>query len=303
MEKCLITRIVRDSILDGPGCRYTIFVKGCHLRCEWCHNPETQSLKQEILRYPKFCIKCGNCVKAIGGNPEKDVMPIIIDNTKAEMYYSCVDNCPTNALEYAGKEFSVSQLLDDMQKYRTVYNRTKGGLTISGGEPLLHENFSYNLFAKAKSAGFHTAVDTTAAFEWELLEKFLPVIDLWMIDIKHLYDSKLKSVLVLENLLKLSSIKDINIWIRVPLIPGYNDLDNLLKEMAEVIKKAGKAIKQVSILPFHPLGDAKYNALCRNYQFAKHDELNTEILNKTRNKFAEILKPVEVITGIRMIHG
>lgn len=303
MIKALVTKIVRDSILDGPGCRYVIFVKGCHLRCPWCHNPETQSKKQEILTYPKFCIRCGNCAKVAPKETPEGVLPVKVDNTRFEEYIPCVESCPSGALEFAGIEYCVDELVEDMNKYRTVYTKTGGGMTISGGEPLLNKRFSLEIFRKSKSLGFHTAIDTTATIKWQILKEFLPVVDLWLIDLKHYSKSSLKTKLVIENLLKLSKIKDMKIWIRVPIIPKANDDTHSLEEIACIIRDAGEVVKQVDLLPFHPYGTDKYDALFLDYKFRNHGHLDKSVLLRAKEIFDRYLPSKFVNLGREMVHG
>ncbi len=303
MEKCLITKIVKDSILDGPGCRYVVFVKGCNLNCPWCHNPEAKSPKQEIFTYSKFCIHCGNCVKACDSNAQPDITPVIIDNQNAEKFFRSVEACPTNTLEYAGIEYSTDDIISDMQKFSIMYSKTKGGLTISGGDPLFVPDFSFELFKKAKEAGFHTAADTALTYKWDLINKFNDVVDLWLVDIKHTDDSDLKTDLTIENLLKLAGLPGSHLWIRVPVVPGYNDKEQILEKMAILIKKAGNAIEQVSLLPFHPFGSAKYEALCTDYAYTGVEHLDNSIIENATEIFSKHLRPEILTSGRRILQG
>ncbi|MFA6924121.1 MAG: glycyl-radical enzyme activating protein [Bacteroidales bacterium] len=303
MEKILITKIVKDSVLDGPGCRYVVFVKGCNLNCPWCHNPETKSPEQEIFTYSKFCIHCGECVKASTSNSLSDITPVVVDNKNAKDFFRAVEECPTNTLEYAGTEYSTDDIISDMQKFNIMYSKTKGGLTISGGDPLFVSDFSFELFKKAKDAGFHTAADTALTYKYDLIEKFIPVVNLWLIDLKHTRDKNVKSDLVIENLLKLSKKTNIHIWIRVPVIPDYNDTETIWNEMALILKEAGKAIEQVSLLPFHPYGLAKYEALNFNYKFAKYEHLNNDVIENAKKIFSKYLNSEILTTGKRILQG
>ena len=311
MEKQLITRIVRDSILDGPGCRYVVFVKGCNLRCTWCHNPETQHVCQETMIYDKFCIHCGNCLKALPKELSSNLSSEKMDPKKAPLkmedptdprYFPCVEACPTDALVFAGKEYSTEWLLDDMTKFKTIYMNTGGGLTISGGEPLLTNAFSKELLTKAKAAGFHTAVDTSGTLPWSVIEEFLPLVDIWLYDLKHLDDPEVKSDLAVENLRKLSSISA-NIQIRIPLIPGYNDSPALLERMAKLIAELGDNVKGLDLLPFHPFADSKYIALRRDYQHSGMLELEEDSMEKIKDIFLKHLPENILNLGRKMFAG
>jgi len=301
MEKCLVTKIVKDSILDGPGCRYVVFVKGCNLNCPWCHNPETKSPKQEIFTYPKFCIHCGNCAEAINANPE--ITPVVVDNKNADKFIKAADACPTNTLEYAGKVFSTEDIISDMRKFDIMYRKTKGGLTISGGDPLFVPDFSFELFKKAKEAGFHTAADTALTYKWDVISKFIKVVDLWLIDLKHIDDKNLKTELTIENLFKLAEIPTSHIWIRIPVVPGYNDNEFIWDKMALLLKKAGKAIEQVSLLPFHPYGSAKYDALNIPYSYSSFEHMDYGVIDNATEIFSQHL-PANILTkGRRILLG
>lgn len=303
MEKGLVTKIVKDSILDGPGCRYVVFVKGCNLTCPWCHNPETQSMQQEILTYPQFCIQCGKCVKAAPDNVPKDVMPVKVDNSRMNLFTACVEECPTNALEYASKEYTSGDIIDEMMKYQTMYKRTGGGLTISGGDPLCNYKFTLELVKKASQMGFHTAIDTAGAFQWKCIESLIPFVDLWLYDLKHVKDESLETSLSIDNLLRLSESKGSHIIIRIPIIPGYNDNENIWTEMAHFIKKAKNAIERIDLLPFHPFGLEKYQALGRFFFFKDKKELNEDTLNRARETFNKFLPKKMIHIGRNMVHG
>ena len=263
MAKALVTRIVRDSIVDGPGCRYVAFLKGCHLRCRWCHNPETQEAKNEILFYEKFCIGCGACQKAAGMDGEEGFSPAFFRGKSGDEYPGVVDSCPTNALSYAAKEYSSDRLMADIEKYSTMYRETGGGLTLSGGEPLLHSDFVREMFSRCRDIGLHTAADSCGAVDWKHIEAILPVTDLWLYDFKHLHDDEVLSRKALANLRKLDEL-NAKIWIRIPLVPEYNCVDSELESMASYLTQF-KNVEQIFLLPYHPYAAPKYRALGKTY--------------------------------------
>lgn len=303
MEKGLVTKIVKDSILDGPGCRYVVFIKGCNLACPWCHNPETQLMQQEILTYPQFCIQCGKCIQVAPADVPKDVMPVKVDNSRVDQFKACVEECPTRALEYAGKEYTTDQIIDEMMKYQTMYKRTGGGLTISGGDPLCNHKFTLELLQKASQMGFHTAVDTAGAFQWEYIKTLMDYVDLWLYDLKHTRDESLKTSQSLDNLLLLSKSRSSHVFIRIPIIPEYNDYESIWKEMAYYINKAKNVIERIDLLPFHPFGLEKYQALGRSFFFKDQKELDEDTLNKAREAFGEYLPKEMIHIGRNMVHG
>jgi len=298
----LLTKIVRDSILDGPGCRYTIFVKGCTLRCEWCHNPETQLVAQEVLTYKQFCIKCGLCLKAAERDLLQDQMPIEIKDPADPRYYKYAQICPSGALSFAGKEYTIDWLLNDLLKYQMIYKQTNGGLTISGGEPLLSEDFSYQLCQRVKDSGIHTAIDTSGAVPWKIIARFLPVVDLWLYDIKHTDDRSVKSALNIANFKKLAN-QNTEIWIRIPIIPGYNDNQSIWEEMAQLIASAGEIVTRIDLLPLHPYADVKYTALRRNYKFSNPRKEIERITQQARLIFLNYLPAERLSIGKTMVHG
>jgi|TARA_B100001964_G_C14175922_1_gene573816 pyruvate formate lyase activating enzyme len=303
MNKALITKIVKDSILDGPGCRYVAFLKGCHLTCDWCHNPETQSKKQEIMLYPKFCIQCGKCLEKAPASHSSKEMPIHVDNKKLRQYRACLEACPTNALEYAAKEYTADEIITDMMKHKTVYQTTGGGITLSGGEPLLKKDFALDVFQQAQALGIHTTVDTTATLPWKTIAQLIPVVDLWLIDIKHTTDKAVQAKRAITNLLKLSKEKDVHIWVRMPIVPNYNDSESIWHEIATIVQSAGDAVEFVDLLPFHPYGSAKYKALNMTYLRKDTKPLNPEILENAKAIFDQHLPSEKVRMGREMVNG
>lgn len=298
----LLTKIVRDSILDGPGCRYTIFVKGCNLRCDWCHNPETQLLEQEVFTYAQFCIKCGLCLRVAETNPPQEQMPIRIEDAADPRSYKYADICPSGALSFAGKEYTIDWLLNDLLKYRIIYEQTGGGLTISGGEPLLSGDFSYELCRRVKDSGIHTAIDTSGTLPWKVMARFLPVVDLWLYDIKHTDDQSVKSALNIANFKQLIT-QNTEIWVRIPIIPGYNDNKSIWEKMAQLIAAAGKRVTRIDLLPFHPYAEAKYIALRRDYKFSNTREEIETIAKQAKSTFLEYLPEERLSIGRTMVHG
>ncbi|MCP4176698.1 MAG: glycyl-radical enzyme activating protein [bacterium] len=309
MNKCLITRIVRDSILDGPGCRYVVFVKGCNLRCPWCHNPETQKLCQEIFLYDKFCIHCNECVRVVSKEINEfckvktsKKIPLRIKTDVADIrYHKAVDVCPTEAISFSGRELSTDWLIKDIVNFETVYKETGGGLTISGGEPLLVEEFSYELFQKARKYGLHTAIDTSGTLPWNILKHMNEVVDLWLYDLKHYNDKSLKTDLAISNLNKLDRI-GAKVKIRIPIIPGYNDSKKIIKKIADIIELNKKCIEGVDLLPFHPFADSKYEALRETYRFKDVPELDENKLIEYEKLFTFLPKE-KIIIGRKLVHG
>ena len=243
MEKATIFDIQRNSFVDGPGIRTTVFFKGCNLKCRWCHNPESQSPNPQIMFYKDKCTGCGRCV----GITEKDTDFV----------------CFNDAKQICGKEYTVDEVFDIIEKDKLFYETSNGGVTFSGGECMLQIDFLCAILKKCKENNIHTAVDTAGNVPWEYFEKILPYTDMFLYDVKafsedlHKQGTGVSNKLILENLLRLSGKCDI--IVRIPVIGGFNDDKAELRKIAEFLKKI-KYIKKEP-LPYHSMGEHKYDAL------------------------------------------
>lgn len=242
--KAIIFDIERNSFVDGPGIRTTVFFKGCNLKCKWCHNPESQSYKKEILFYKNKCTGCGRC-KNITADDEKFL-------------------CFNDAKEICGKEYTVDEVFSEILKDKMFYETSGGGVTFSGGECMLQIDFLAEILKKCKENGIHTAVDTAGNVPWESFEKILPYTDLFLYDVKcfsenlHIKGTGVSNKRILENLNKLSD-NNSNIIIRIPVIVNFNDDIDEMKKIAEFIKNI--RIAKLELLPYHAMGEHKYDAL------------------------------------------
>ncbi len=279
MEKTTgnVFNIQRYTVHDGPGTRTELFLKGCPMHCLWCANPEGLDLGCEIGVYPKRCIGLDKCGLCLGLCPDGKSALIIEDNiVKAidrdicSKCMECTDACPGNALVVWGKEMSVEEALDEIKKDLEFYGKT-GGMTLSGGEPLVQWRFSSNLLKACQEEGINTCFESTFNASWEVVEKVLAHTDFIITDIKHMNPDKHKEYtgvdnqLVLENLKKISKL-GIPYIIRVPIIPNHNDSLENAKETAEFIaNQMGNTVKQVQLLVFHEYGITKYETLGKPY--------------------------------------
>lgn len=283
-EKALIFNIQRFSIHDGPGIRTTVFFKGCPLRCLWCSNPESQNFYPEIMVRSKLCIKLNKCVEVCPVGAIKINDAIKIDRDKCTLCMECVKVCSAHALEVSGVYMTVDEVFKEVEKDRLFYINSGGGVTASGGEPLLQWKFVYRLFEKCKKEGISTALDTCGYAQWNVLEKVLEVTDLVLYDVKHL-DSKthmeqtgVSNDLILENLRL--TVKKTKTWIRVPIIPGFNDSREHTRKIGELASKLH--VDKVSLLPYHEYGVQKYEMLGRSYPLRNMPKLNGEYVKELK---------------------
>jgi pyruvate formate lyase activating enzyme len=275
LEKSIIGKIYdiqEFSVHDGPGVRTTVFMKGCPLRCPWCHSPESQSFKTQVGYTDVKCIGtelCGACLKvckygAITAGETKDgVTKAVWDRSKCAQCLACTRVCYPDAVTKCGIDYTVDEVIAKLSKSYEFFRNCKGGVTVSGGEPLCQADFVSELLKRIKADGIHTALDTTGYAPWEAVESVLPYVDLYLLDLKHM-DSKVHNdvvkvpnELIHENALKIAAAGG-KFQIRIPVIPGFNDaLDNLTRT-AEFCTKLGDAVETVQLLPYHHFGASKY---------------------------------------------
>jgi pyruvate formate lyase activating enzyme len=271
----------RFSIHDGPGIRTTVFFKGCSLRCFWCHNPEGLRMKPEIQFYASRCIGCGECVVVC---PE-DAQELHPDGTRVfhrdrcKTCGKCVETCFAEGLQLIGREMTAEQVVAEVLLDRVFYETSGGGVTLSGGEPMLQHEFARAILRGCKDEGLHTAVETTTNCKWDLIEGILPVTDLFMVDIKHLDDQKHREAtgvsnrLILQNIRKLSATGKPIIF-RVPVVPTVNDtpeeigaIANFVRELSAARADQGAGVS-LELLTFHRLASDKYKSLGMDYRAA-----------------------------------
>jgi len=277
--------IQRFSLHDGPGIRTTVFMKGCPLKCVWCHNPESQSSLPEIAEFKDKCIGCGRCVEVC---PEKAITETrwSINREICTRCGKCAEVCPSGARKIIGKKMTIEDVLEEVKKDKVFYKNSGGGITLSGGEPLMQTLFSQELLRRCKKDNIHTAIETSGYASWFNFNKVLPFIDLIFYDIKHIDPLKHKeytgksNILILENLKKIVKKDNVNIVIRIPLIPGYNDAEEHIISVAKFLRGL-KYIKKIELLPYHRLGEAKYNRIGREYGITIGSPSKNQI-NKTK---------------------
>ena len=274
MIKATIFDIQRGSFVDGPGIRTTVFFKGCNLRCKWCHNPESQSPKKQILFYKDKCIGCEKC---------KSICPYNLES--CEFCGKCALFCPNDARAICGKEYTIEEVLKEILKDKDYYGQN-GGATFSGGECMLQIDFLEEILKSCKENGVHTAVDTAGNVQWEYFERILPYTDLFLYDIKclsedlHKNGTGVSNRLILENLKKLSK-NSAEIIVRIPVIPQFNASLEEMKRIADFLKNL--SIRKIETLPYHSLGEHKWGAL--GLQCEKYSVPNNEKMQEIKNIF------------------
>jgi pyruvate formate lyase activating enzyme len=262
----IITNIQRFSLDDGPGTRTTVFFKGCSIACKWCHNPETISSKIQIQYQEKACKNCGACVSVCssGAQSIKDGKHVL-DWQACNQCLICADACSFGALSVIGRKITAQELGEQLLRDRIFYKRSGGGVTLSGGEPLLQADFAAAVLLFLKENGIHTALDTAGNIPWKLYEKVLPLLDLILFDIKIIDADKHKKMtgvrndLILENFRNLLK-ENVAIWVRTPLIKKINDDDDETNRRIKLLVSANNVQKK-EILPFHRYGLGKYASL------------------------------------------
>lgn len=279
----LVFSIQRYSIQDGPGIRTTVFLKGCPLRCEWCSNPESQNTYPEIMAREVKCQGCGTCVDTCENSAVslKDGH-VFIDRERCRRCFDCVEACPHDALEVTGEALSLEEILDEAARDALFYKNSGGGVTLSGGEPLSQPAFADEFLKRCKEKGLSTALDTCGHFRPELLETVLPNTDLVLFDLKHLDSEQhlkgtgVRNDVILENLQRIVASGLSRVWIRIPLIGGFNDSEDYLRSLARTVKEM--PVEKISLLSYHEWGRPKYGFLGREYPVKRYRSLSEERL-------------------------
>lgn len=259
---------------DGPGIRTTVFFKGCNLSCAWCHNPESQSARKQMLFYRDKCVQCGRCERSCPNG-----------FARCDFCGKCAFVCPNDARKISGREYTIDEVMDCIRKDAAYYKNSGGGVTCSGGECMLQIDFLQAVLAACKAEGIHTAVDTAGHVPFDYFERILPYTDLFLYDVKCLDSAKHKRYTGVENELILDNLKRLlaigkPIWVRIPVIPTFNDTEEEMNEIKRFLDECGTP-ERVELLPYHTLGEGKYVALgMEGVCFDVPDEEKMEQLKK-----------------------
>jgi len=256
-----VFNVQRYSLHDGPGIRTTVFLKGCPARCLWCHNPESQAFGPEVIRVETRCASCGTCATVC---PHGAPPP---GSGRCTACGACVEACPTGARELAGRETTADEVMAEVARDRIFFQDSGGGVTFSGGEPLAQIEFLRALLQAARGHGLHTAVDTCGFAPREDLLSLVPLVDLFLFDVKLLDDARHRELTglptgpILDNLRALVQAHP-SVWVRVPIIPGHTDGEADVAALAALVAEL-VSVRHVSLLPFHATGGAKARRLGR----------------------------------------
>lgn len=284
----LIFNIQKFCLHDGPGIRTLVFFKGCPLRCRWCSNPEGMAIHPELAVKSDKCIsleKCGLCASVC---PQHAVFKngdgrVLIQRELCSSCMACVDVCPAKALERMGSPMTVEEVIRKVRADEAFYSRSGGGLTLSGGEPLLQPEFALALLQRAEEEGFETAIETTGCAAWEKARPVFSALDFIFYDIKifssdlHEECTGVPNKLILENFARLcEEFPDKPVTVRTPVIPGVNDNVEHLQRIADFVEKHARSEKvRYELLPFHNFGSSKYEFMGKSYALKDLHSMST----------------------------
>ena len=286
MEQGIVFGIQHFSIHDGDGIRTNVFLKGCPLRCLWCHNPEGLECAEEFQYFSERCMHCGRCGDVYEHLPET----IALGSEEKKLLGEA---CPYGALEVVGKVMTTDEVLDEVLQDMRFFQTSRGGITVSGGEPMLQFDFLYELLQKAKSEGLHTALETCGYADIGKYRKVMPFVDEFLWDCKETDDARHRELTGVGNQKILDNLRTIHglgahIILRCPIIPGANDSKRHLKEIAELLNEL-EHVEEWEIMPYHRLGISKEKRLQkqRNHEFQTPSD---SVVSEWKNEISTYLK-------------
>ena len=313
VPKGVVFNIQHFTIHDGPGIRTEVFLKGCALKCKWCSNPESIKMKQEIGVYASRCIgvdKCGYCLDACpkcdrGVFYRHDNRIAGIDQDICTNCLKCADACPSDAIVVWGNLISVKDVMAEVMGDMAFYEKSGGGVTVSGGDPLIQWQFTQEILKQCRDKNIHTCLETELHCRASLLDELYPYTDMVITDIKHMDPQKHREYtgvdnnLILENIIKTVEMKK-QLIIRIPVVPGHNNSKDNIKATAEFItEKLSNNLLQLQLLPYRPLGLEKYDSLNMDYPMADLKSHDITAQKAELDHLVELMKSY----GIRAVAG
>lgn len=296
-ETRIVYNIQRMSTKDGPGLRTTVFFKGCPLRCIWCSNPESQSFTPQLMVFANLCTGCGKCMEVC---PNAAVLKhgeaYTTDLKRCSACGACAEVCPSKARHVSGRSMTTEQILEVIRKDDLFYAQSDGGVTFCGGEPACAGDFLIKLAERCRKEGYHTCLDTCGFCNQEYFNKISGLVNLVLFDIKHMDPGEharltgQNNAVILNNLRMALKTDDVEVRIRVPLMPGQNDSPQSIAAIARFLHDQRR--DEVDILPCHKMGWSKYAALQRKIPSLipyEHDALKTVLAEFTRNGLKYVL--------------
>ena len=298
-EKGVVFDLPRFSVNDGPGIRSIVFLKGCPLSCLWCCNPESQRIEPDVMYDRKKCVGCGKCVRACRQGAIGPEHPHWVDRKKCIGCGECVNVCPTGALTLKGEVSTVNEVIQVLRRDTHYFRKSGGGVTLSGGEPLTQWRFARELLKACKAQGWDTAMETTGLGSEEAIDAVIPYVDEVLLDCKstdpevHKRVTGVSNDVIRRNSAKIAAMAN-HVVLRVPTIPTVNASVEEFHRIAEFAKSLN--IDTVHVLPYHTLGESKYEMLCKAY------EMGYEIKSLPREE-AKIYQQVVQSHGLNCVIG
>jgi len=285
--------IKRYSIHDGPGIRTTVFLKGCALRCSWCHNPESVDPGPELMHWPSRCARCYACVAACpkGAVARDAAGAVAVDRARCDLCGKCAEACLYDAMQIVGREVSVDEVLDEVEKDRIFYEQSGGGVTFSGGDPAVQPAFAEALLDGCRERGLRTAVDTAGYSRNGALDRLTGKTDLVLFDVKVMDDARhrewtgVSNAAILANLERLAAGRT-EVWVRLPLVRGVNDDEDNVRRTIAFLASLG-TIKRIGLLPYHSGGLEKARRIGKEACFRRFEPPAEERLAAIEAAFRE----------------
>jgi pyruvate formate lyase activating enzyme len=285
-----ISNIQRFSLHDGPGIRTTIFLAGCNLRCYWCHNPETLETSTRLQFFKSRCTACGECVKVCPNGAQQFNNGFrCFESNKCCLCGKCKQACCFDALRYSCCKVEDTEVIEEILKDKIFYENTGGGVTFSGGEPFLQAKFLQRLLEQCKELKIGTVVETAGNIDYGVIYELLPFIDVIICDMKtfdrelHIKGTGAHNDRIIENLIKLSQDAK-ELWVRIPIVPGYNDNNLDLCQIAAFLKTILPSC--VELMPFHQMAKSKYESLSLPYAAAMLTPLSEDEIARFTKLFS-----------------